>query len=424
MKNRILVISHNPFSEISNNGKTLEAIFSKFNKEELSQLYFVDLALDPNFATSYFFVSDQGVVKSIFGKTIVNEHGKRTQVVEDISEQPVKVSKVMQLLRKNAMKLAIMRDALWHMVRPLDSQLFKNWIASFNPNFVFFVGSNQTFSHAMTRDIAKSLNVKFGVFFTDDEIIYPIKKGFLEKAQHKRSLRDHYKTVKESSVCFTIGDMMTEEYERFFKKPFYSIMNLVDTKNPIIQQTDNDKFVVSYFGGLHLDRWKKLVEFGKEIDPSKFIFQVFTPDTVSDTILDSFINANITYKGGVKDQELRDEIGKSDALIHVESDNPIYKSLTKLSVSTKIPEYLNTNKLVIAYGPDDIASIKLIKDNNVGLVITKKEQIKSTLDSILAEPSIIQSFSERGRSFVSAKFDIEKNSQEFKNIIEKVIHGD
>ena len=63
MKNRILIISHNPFSEISNNGKTLEAIFSKFKKEELFQLYFVDDAnADKNYAQSYFFTSDAPLI--------------------------------------------------------------------------------------------------------------------------------------------------------------------------------------------------------------------------------------------------------------------------------------------------------------------------------------------------------------------------
>ena len=60
----------------------------------------------------------------------------------------------------------------------------------------------------------------------------------------------------------------------------------------------------------------------------------------------------------------------ADAFLHIESDDESYCSLTKLSVSTKIPEYLISSRLVIGYGPVYLASMKLLKDNNIGIVIS------------------------------------------------------
>ena len=57
---KILIVSHNPFSRISNNGKTLESIFRNFKKEELAQLYFVeDKDVDLEYAGSYFKITDK-----------------------------------------------------------------------------------------------------------------------------------------------------------------------------------------------------------------------------------------------------------------------------------------------------------------------------------------------------------------------------
>lgn len=424
MKNRILIISHNPFSQISNNGKTLEAIFSKFGKEELFQLYFVDLAVDPHYATSYFSISDMGVLKSIFGKTLKNEYQQSVSRKNVEKETSTKTSGILRFLRQNNTKLAVFRDILWNTVQPQKNKVLAQWIEEINPNFVFYVGGFQTFSHKITREFVDRLNVNLGVFFTDDYILHPENKSIFEKIQHRRALQNYYQTINKASICFTIGELMSEEYTKFFNKSFHTIMNVVDTKNPIIQQSFNDKFTISYFGGLHLDRWKKLIEFGKELDTTRLVLQVFTNDIVPAHILNGFSNAGIIYKGGVQDQMLRDEIGKSDALIHVESDNPKYRSLTKLSVSTKIPEYLNTNKLVIAFGPDDIASIKLIKDNQVGLVMTDRKEIKAKIDTILSNPNQIKLYADKGREFVKANFDIEHNSVRFKEMIETAIHED
>ena len=99
-----------------------------------------------------------------------------------------------------------------------------------------------------------------------------------------------------------------------------------------------------------------------------------------------------------------------------------YRALTKLSVSTKIPEYLNTNKLVIAYGPSDIASIRLIADHGIGLVIHDKKDIRPKIGKILDNLKQITILSEKARNFASTKFDIEKLSSEFKKTIENTIH--
>lgn len=426
MKNRILIISHNPFSEISNNGKTLEAIFSKFKKEELFQLYFVDDAnADKNYAQSYFFTSDNDAIKLLLKKRKQNTITKKTsdhKIPNFQKEEQKKESRLVSFLKKHNHSLSIFRDFLWQVAKPEKSKEIKNWIKEVNPNFIFFVGGNQVFSHEMVKNISLELNVKYGVFFTDDYILYPLHNNFLKKIQHKRLQKEYLDTVEKASICFAIGNMMCEEYQHHFKKPFFPIMNMVDVRNPIIQETHNEKFTISYFGGLHLNRWQMLSEFGKELDTDKIILQVFTGSPLTTEIQKSFQEANIVFKGSVKDEDLKKEIANSDGLIHVESDEPEYRALTKLSVSTKIPEYLNTNKLVIAYGPSDIASIRLIADHGIGLVIHDKKDIRPKIGKILDNLKQITILSEKARNFASTKFDIEKLSSEFKKTIENTIH--
>ena len=60
-------------------------------------------------------------------------------------------------------------------------------------------------------------------------------------------------------------------------------------------------------------------------------------------------------------------------LVHVESFDNKSRQLTKLSISTKIPEYLATGKPIIAIGPREVASLEYLKD--CSLWITNKNDI-------------------------------------------------
>ncbi|MCI3936819.1 hypothetical protein MQX03_06385 [Chryseobacterium aahli] len=400
----------------------MEAIFSKFKKEELAQLYFVEIDVDRDFAEANFYVSDKDVVKSMYGAKIENKYSL-TKSLNDNS-QNFGESKIVQFLRNHNQTFALFRDLLWQTFRLEKKDSLLSWIKDFNPNFIFFVGGYQASTHRMVRFLSNRFQVKYGIFYTDDYIIYPNQDNILKKIQHGRLKRSYAKTIKDASICFAIGDMMAEEYSKYFNKTFQPIMNMVRTDLPIIKITNNEKFVISYFGGLHLNRWRMLAGFSSQLDQKSIILRVYANDVLKEDVARIFEETNIDFKGCVTGEGLKNAIADSDALIHVESDLLEYRSLTKLSVSTKIPEYLNTNKLVIAYGPKDIASIKLISDNNLGLVINHQNEVREKMDEILKNPSQIAVFSENARNYASSYFNIEKNSLKFKQLIENIIHED
>ena len=63
------------------------------------------------------------------------------------------------------------------------------------------------------------------------------------------------------------------------------------------------------------------------------------------------------------------EVEVADVLVHVESDDPEVLQNTRLSVSTKIPEYLSSGRLVLGFGPLNVASLALLKKYSLGVVV-------------------------------------------------------
>jgi glycosyltransferase involved in cell wall biosynthesis len=83
----------------------------------------------------------------------------------------------------------------------------------------------------------------------------------------------------------------------------------------------------------------------------------------------------LKYMGALDNAGVSKQIQDSDILIHVESFEKKYRAYTKYSISTKISEYLASNRCIIAYGPNEIASILLFTENNIGITLTDLDSI-------------------------------------------------
>ena len=82
----------------------------------------------------------------------------------------------------------------------------------------------------------------------------------------------------------------------------------------------------------------------------------------------------IQYVGSVNENEIVEEMGKYDILIDVESFDRKMKYKTRLSISTKIPEYLASGKPILAVGPDDISSIRYLKRLSISYIINSLDE--------------------------------------------------
>jgi len=418
---KILIVSHNPFSRISNNGKTLESIFRNFKKEELAQLYFVeDKDVDLEYAGSYFKITDKELL-------LKDKEDKKIYTEDQKSLTSIKKSLDLSKYKHN---LAIFRDYLWKFKQVKDNKKMHQWIQYQNPDFIFFVGGNQVFSHDIMVEIIKRYGNKSAVYFTDDYIFSTQKKNYLQKLHYKKLSKAYERTISNTNLCFGISHLMCQKYSEYYGKKFRPIMNSVNTKlyDGIEKQKrrSQDKIIVSYFGGLHLNRDKMIGRLGKmfsKIESKKIVINVYTPTKINNELKHSFSENNIFIKGKIQEKELYQEIINTDILLHTESDDFFNRSLTKLSVSTKIPEYLLARNLILAYGPVDIASIKLLQENDLALIINSEDSDETNIDKIIKTLNSDEPFKliNNAYSYAIKEFDEEKISVNFRKTIENEI---
>jgi len=412
---KVLIVTGNPFSTVLNNGKTHEAIFSAFKKDELCQLFCRPVSrecTDFDFCDSYYTVNEIDIIRKLMFKSRTCGHsGENNDNKYDTKHEIYN-----KIKGKRKQNLGIFRDMLWA-TNLWKTKELKAWCETQNPNIVFISGGGDKYLYNIAMFIAKLLNIPMIAFFTDDYLIYARYESFFAKLQQKRMKYFYKKTIDYASVCYAIGETMAKEYGDYFNKPFLHIMNAADVLPYVKPKSNAEKPIIAYFGGLLLDRWKMIVRLSNIIYPNANI-HVYSFTELSEEISCAFINSQITYHKGLCGSEFRDAILNSDILLHVESDNPVLRQFTKLAISTKIPEYLMAGRLTIGFGPAEVASMRLLSDNNIGFVISSDasdEDLNKKLMEILLNYDYRDSIAIRGYDYATSNFDKTKISQEFKN---------
>ena len=131
---------------------------------------------------------------------------------------------------------------------------------------------------------------------------------------------------------------------------------------------------------------------------------------------------DMKFNGNLLADELKQVLEKSDILVHVESFETSDISNVRHSISTKIADYLSSSRLILAVGPDELASIKYLKDNNAAIVIDTLEKIEEKLTDVLVcknlkEEAII----DNARKLSLKNHLMEENSNKLLRILDKAI---
>lgn len=226
------------------------------------------------------------------------------------------------------------------------------------------------------------------VMFSNSWLLYPARLML------KRYLK---KTFNCSPFCLGISPKMCDEYSIEYHKVFYAFMNSCPDMYSYYSNTRENQIIrVTYIGGLHLNRISSIIMFCEMINH----FDFFKAELSIYTSNNNWVKYGhllkgydfVKYEGFVSNDRIFDVYNESDILLHVESFDRDIKKYTRLSISTKIPEYLSSGKLIIAIGPKDIASIEYLATNKAALIINgnmDKEYLYRTLrDKNLWHPFI------------------------------------
>lgn len=422
---RLLVIAANAFSQTANNGKTYRSFIRSMDKDDVAQLYTGSTEYpDTDCCSNYYRITEFQMAKSMikFWKPITNSHGELLNAINDKGLGGLKDSRSMMSLKKRTKNLAFIRDLLWATDK-WDNKELNNWIINFNPTHVFAVLGNSMALHRIAIKISERYNLPLSVYFTDDYVINDNSTNIIQRLYLKKIRSGYNRTLKVADKAFVIGEKMKKAYERIFRRKFNILINGIhfneSERNPRIFLDSTKSVIISYIGGIHLNRWKTIVNLASilsDIHEYKFDIRVFCVSKPSDEITLEFERYNVTYCGCLSQEGVKEETRKSHIMLHVESFDETNRLYTQYSVSTKIPEYMSSMRGIIAYGPHEIASIQIFSDNNIGCAITDLDSDSQIKTKILNYLSNYNSIDFNGQ-YEFAKENFNQENMQLENLL-------
>ena len=423
---KVLIISHNLFDITNNVGKTLVSLFEGWPKDKIAQIYFRNDSPSFKYCKEYYCITDKEVIQSVLtlriksaGKEVNNES------VQNISEAEQHMYRIGNHRRPF---ICFIRDLIWQVAKWRTAEL-KIWLKRVNPDIILFVPDNYCLAYRFALWVKEICPIPIIPFHMDDTFYYGRKTSFIDLHRRKTIFSLAKRLEKNSNIIFTICNAMSKEYEELLGIPCQDFMNSVKIdKNKISNIAQSNKVIFSYFGNLHNNRWKSLAEIAEalqnlDIRDKHIELRVFSRSKLDPKMKRMFGKKKIIkYMGDVPEADLERWRADSDILIYVEAfDRQSINSL-RLSLSTKIPEYLASGICIFAYASEEFASTQYIKDNYIGFVCTKKEELNNKLLDAIYNRELRQRYAQKGLIIASKNHNIISESCVFqKKIIEQAM---
>jgi len=369
---RILIIGPYDFVHSNATSITLASLFSGLNKRNIAFINtssvlicdYPSIHLEPRF----FNQSKIDKVK-VFKKISKNRSLVSGQITFNGKSFKKKILQYFHTL------LSSYRSLLpFHYTKEVDT-----FIDEFKPDLIYSLLGRVCIMNFCLK-VSKKKNIPIVPHFMDDWYGVQFAHNILLFPARLILLRSINRIMNKVPMGLTISQKMEKEYTKIFSIPFRALMNSVDI--PVFKEykKDTEKLVLSYAGGLHLDRGSSLYFLCKVLSKinKKITLNIYTSEENWEKYFTLFSEFEFVCYGGFHDHNIiMEKLNKSDILIHVESFSNEVKDYTRLSISTKIPEYLALQKTIIAVGPDDVASIEYLKDNKCAFIISELDLNKS-----------------------------------------------
>lgn len=414
---KVLIISHTCFSTYNNMGKTFCALFSQFASEELCQLYIYPSYPDVDICRSYYRVTDKEILGSYFrlhapGGPVADAC---LQVGKPAAFARAADASIYQRRSNSAPSVRLLRDAMWKFSRWYTPQL-RRWLDQEKPTCIFLAPGYAKLIYDIALKISREYGLPIVTYICDD--YYFVKRpdtlaGRLQLRLLRRKMdRLMAQTRHLVAICEEIRDVYTER----FGTDATVIMTGAAQRERVRHQDHDGEIRISYFGALRPNRECALSQFGQALDACNArhgmncFLDVYTAEA-EQTILSALEGIrSIRLHGFVSGEEHQNALQGTDFLLHAEAFDAESRELVRRSISTKIADSLASGIPLLAYGPEDIASMQHLIRNNCAFVAVSQQELGSMLETALFCPQTREEIVENALRAAGKYHDLQKNS--------------
>ena len=433
-KIKILIVSQNPWDDTNSFGNSFSNIFGGEDRYEIANIFCESGAPNTKVCKYFFQITIKNIIRSIFkrgcssGTEISCGSKGGFQSVDILSVGENKLLNIAKRLRWQPLFWA--RDFVWSRSRWRSKEL-DLFITNFAPDIIF----QPIFYSSYVNEIgihAKSLtNCAMIGYISDDNYTYKqfslsplfwidraIKRGYVKRA------------IDCCETLYTITERQQIEYNEIFGDKCELLFKGGEfTDFGYRKDYLNTPLKIVYTGNLGSGRWESLAHLAKILSiinegGIKAQLFIYSMSVISTSAFKRLSLAGTSFFcGGLSSGEIKAVQRDADILVHVESFRRSERYSARLSFSTKIVDYFEAGRCILAIGWGGSGAIEYLRAHNAAVVISDENELFDRVSELVNNPDLIYEYAELGFNCGRDNHQIDKiRDGLFKNIINHCNH--
>ena len=394
---------------------TFTNLLSGYDSEKIANIYFRSGIPTSEVANSYFFISENAVIKSIFRKDITTgwktfRSGNEKDIVH-MNDCKAAEKKQYSFFTKHRWVIFLFaREVLWKL-GAWKSRELDEFIEEFDPDILFCPIESYIHFNRINEYIAHKKNIPIIGYMWDDNYSYMNCSSIGAKIYRFFLRKSVFRILNNSEKVFVISSKMQKEL-----KTIYGINSEVLTKGALtFQNSDYNDDIESpieiiYTGKLvygRLETIQGIAEVIKKLNTDGIVikFKIYSGTVLNSNEIKMLSGKGVQFCGSVSQKMISSIQRKADVLLMVEALAGKHKYDARVSFSTKIVDYLASGKCIIAVGPSDIAPVEYLQENDLAIVCSDISELERILLEKLT-PSNMKYYADKCRKFAKKEHNL------------------
>jgi hypothetical protein len=396
---KVLVVSADSMESATGTGVTLRNLFRDWPSDRLAQLHLTGGGAGGAAVNRFRLPARAVPVDWALRTAISSRRPAFADGAPSIAAVPLGVE-----ASKSARRHADVR-ALLDLSPVLECRETVRDVANFAPDVVYsLLGSDRVIRIA--RSVARRTGAPLVPHFMDDWPSTLYSSGELGGLARSVTMKHLANTLAESPVALCISAVMADEYSNRFSIPCEWFVNPVDDILAV-PPAPGPPIDMVYVGGLHLGRWQVIEEVARSLlrTAADCTLTVHAPQRDLDLVdVPDPLAAVLRLGGELEPPNVSARLSAAHVLLHVESFDESTRRYTRLSLSTKVPQYLAAGRPMLAVGPPEQASMQMVHVSGAGVVANLAANSIDGAVRQMTDPARRTALGVAGRIFASEHF--------------------
>lgn len=241
------------------------------------------------------------------------------------------------------------------------------------------------------------------------------------------ALKELRKLYSKTTKNFAISEGLGEKYTAIYHKDHIALMNPAAIypigADTISLNKEGQPVRFLYAGSLSLKRDESLLEIAAVLHNLRTrgfanVFDIYISKTlVNEYNIKRFSQYGVQLYPYVSPSQVYELYAKYDVLVFTESFQKEIINFTAFSLSTKVPEYLASQRAILAYLAEELFSAKYLAKKQVAEVVHDSTELKWSCQRLIKDNELRERLARKGRELAEIEFSYEQVQKKLERVL-------